>query len=48
MVARGMHHFATTTAQQVIKLGKMAAVVDVETLVGKRPDKQSEAQAVAS
>jgi Glycosyl hydrolase family 63 C-terminal domain len=29
IIARGMHLFATTTAEQVLKLGKMAAVVDV-------------------
>jgi hypothetical protein len=30
IVARGMHLFATTTAEQVLQLGKMAAVVDVQ------------------
>ena len=40
---------ATTTAQQILDLGKMAAVVEVETQVtAKRPAKQSEAQAVTS
>ena len=29
IVARGLHLFATTTAEQVIQLGKMAAVIDV-------------------
>src|SRR3984885_307255 len=29
IVARGLHLFATTTAEQVLQLGKMAAVVDV-------------------
>ncbi len=29
IVARGMHMFATTTAEQVIQLGKLAAVVEV-------------------
>ena len=29
IVARLMHLFATTTAEQVLELGKMAAVVDV-------------------
>jgi hypothetical protein len=29
IVARGMHMFATTTAEQMLQLGKMAAVVDV-------------------
>lgn len=29
IVARGMHLFATTTAEQVLQLGKMAAVVEV-------------------
>jgi hypothetical protein len=29
IVARGMHLFATTTADQVLQLGKMASVVDV-------------------
>ncbi len=28
VVARGMHMFATTTAEQVLKLGKMASVVE--------------------
>ncbi len=31
IVARGMHLFATTTAEQVLELGKMAAVVEVQT-----------------
>jgi hypothetical protein len=30
MVARGMHMFATTTAEQVLRLGKMAPVVGVQ------------------
>jgi hypothetical protein len=30
IVARGMHLFATTNAQQVLLLGKMAAVIDVQ------------------
>jgi Glycosyl hydrolase family 63 C-terminal domain len=30
IVARGMHLFATTTAEQVLQLGKMAAVVEIE------------------
>jgi hypothetical protein len=30
IVARGMHLFATTTAEHVLQLGKMAAVVEVE------------------
>jgi hypothetical protein len=29
IVARGMHLFATTTAEQMLELGKMAAVIDV-------------------
>jgi hypothetical protein len=49
VIARAMHLFATTTAQQVLEMGKMAAVVEVETHVtAKRPAKQSEAQAVPS
>jgi len=31
IVARGMHLFATTNAQQVLQLGKMAAVIEVQT-----------------
>jgi hypothetical protein len=30
-VARLMHLFATTTAQQVLDLGKLATMVDVES-----------------
>src|SRR5437899_7597728 len=30
IVARAMHLFATTTAEQVLELGKLAAVMDVE------------------
>ena len=30
VVARAMHLFATTTAEQVLQLGKYAAVVDVQ------------------
>src|SRR5262249_8158384 len=30
IVARGMHLFATTTAEQALQLGKMAAVVETE------------------
>jgi hypothetical protein len=30
IVARGMHLFATTTAEQVLQLGKMAAVVEMQ------------------
>jgi hypothetical protein len=30
VLARGMHLFATTTAEQVLELGKMAAVVEVD------------------
>ncbi len=30
IVARGMHLFATTTAEQVLKLGKMAAVTELD------------------
>jgi len=30
MIARAMHLFATTTAEQVLQLGKMAAVTEVE------------------
>jgi len=49
VVARAMHLFATTTAQQVLDLGKIAAVVETETFVsGKRPAKQSEAPAASS
>ncbi len=31
IVARGMHLFATTTGEQVLQLGKMAAVIDVNS-----------------
>jgi hypothetical protein len=49
VIAPAMHLFATTTAQQILDLGKMAAMVEVETHVtAKRPAKQSEAQAVSS
>ena len=30
IIARGMHLFATTTPEQVLKLGKLAAVTEVE------------------
>jgi hypothetical protein len=30
IVARGMHLFATTTSEQVLKLGKMAALIEVD------------------
>jgi hypothetical protein len=30
VIARGMHLFATTNAEQVLELGKMAAVTEVE------------------
>ena len=30
IVARGMHMFATTTSEQVLKLGKLAAITEVE------------------
>jgi hypothetical protein len=33
VIARAMHLFATTTAEQVLELGKLAAVVDA----GKKP-----------
>jgi hypothetical protein len=29
VIARGMHLFATTTGAQILELGKMAAVIDV-------------------
>ena len=39
IVARGLHLFATTTAEQVLQLGKMAAVIEVDNpgieLVGR-------------
>jgi hypothetical protein len=30
IVARGMHLFATTTAEQILRLGKLAAIIEVE------------------
>jgi hypothetical protein len=39
IVARAMHLFATTTAEQVLALGKLASVVELEparALVGAR------------
>jgi hypothetical protein len=33
VVARSMHLFATTTAEQALRLGKLAAVVDVHKVV---------------
>jgi hypothetical protein len=30
VIARAMHLFATTTAEQVLELGKLAAIVEVE------------------
>jgi hypothetical protein len=36
LVARGMHLFATTTAEQVLRLGKQAAVVETESAWGAR------------
>jgi hypothetical protein len=30
VIARAMHLFATTTADQVLRFGKMAAVVEIE------------------
>ena len=37
VIARAMHLFATTTADQVLELGKMAAVVETEPPVQSRP-----------
>ena len=34
VIARAMHLFATTTAEQVLELGKLAAVVEIETAAG--------------
>ena len=43
VIARGMHLFATTTAEQVLRFGKLGALVEVEKLTGKathnKPDK---------
>ncbi len=36
IIARLMHLFATTTAQQVLELGKMAPVVETEPAVSSR------------
>jgi hypothetical protein len=36
IVARAMHLFATTTAEQMLQLGKMAAVIEVEKRPGGR------------
>jgi hypothetical protein len=36
VIARAMHLFATTTAEQVLELGKVAAVVEVEKTKGRR------------
>jgi hypothetical protein len=36
LIARAMHLFATTTADQVLELGKVAAVVDTEKPVTSR------------
>jgi len=33
VIARGMHLFATTTAEQVLQIGKMASFVEIETFV---------------
>ena len=35
VIARGMHLFATTTAEQVLRFGKLGALVEVEKLTGK-------------
>jgi hypothetical protein len=37
VIARIMHLFATTTAQQVLDLGKMAATVETEPAQSDRP-----------
>src|SRR5262249_40211725 len=37
LIARAMHLFATTTSEQAIDLGKMAAVVEVEVRTAKAP-----------
>jgi hypothetical protein len=34
-VARGLHYFATTTAEQVLELGKAAGVVEIEKPAGR-------------
>jgi hypothetical protein len=34
IVARGMHLFATTTAEQMLQLGKQAAVIETESTWG--------------
>jgi hypothetical protein len=36
VIARAMHLFATTTSDQVLELGKSAAVVEVDKLTGKK------------
>jgi hypothetical protein len=36
IVARGMHLFATTTAQEMLQLGKQAAVVETKSTRGAR------------
>jgi hypothetical protein len=37
VIARAMHLFATTTADQVLDLGKMAAIVEIDKPVGSGP-----------
>src|SRR5207302_2961107 len=36
LVARGMHLFATTTAEQMLQLGKQAALVETDSTWGAR------------
>ncbi len=43
VIARAMHLFATTTAAQVLELGKMAAVVEVEKPIASRPARSTAA-----
>jgi hypothetical protein len=40
VVARALHLFATTTADQVLELGKVAALVEVEPTAKRRPAKR--------
>ena len=37
MIARFMHLFATSTAEEFLELGKLAAVVEIEPEKGARP-----------
>jgi hypothetical protein len=48
VIARAMHLFATTTPQQVLELGKIAAVVEVEQPAGAPKNRKHQASVLHS